>query len=192
MDPYEVYKLYLALKLHFTTEKYDVTKTRGAVKASREAFMRRKDIIAIRKLAKDFKQKEVIDFLVANFVSGDKWGGMFDIQASEVYKEWKSRKTRRDYQFEQDVELIKLEMEKQGISDPFESIEGQHPLVFRLYLGKKICVESLVSLDKLFSFSHNVNDDIFLKDVSLLIRKYRPFVKLTDKMRYVGENLYKY
>jgi len=191
MEPYEVYKLYLALKLHFTTEKYDITKTRGAVKASEKAFMRRKDIVSMRKLARDYKKKEIIDLLVANFVSGDKWGGMFDTQASEVYKEWKARKARRDYQFEQDVELIKLEMEKQNISNPFNG-EKQHSLVYRLKKKKKITVETIVSLDKLFNFSHNDNDDIFLKDISLLIRKYRPFVKLTDKMRYVGENLYKY
>lgn len=191
MDPFEVYKLYLALKLHFTTEKYDITKTRGAVKASEKAFLKRKDIIAMRKLARDYKKKEVIDLLVANFVSGDKWGGMFDAQASEVYKEWKARKVRRDYQFEQDVELIKIEMEKQSISDPFVADQGQHALVYRLYLGKKITIESLVSLDKLFQFSYKGDDDIFLEAINLLIRKYRPFVKLTDKMRYVGENFYK-
>ena len=48
MDPFEVYKLYLALKLHFTTEKYDITKTRGGVKASEKAFLKRKDIISMR------------------------------------------------------------------------------------------------------------------------------------------------
>jgi len=191
MEPFEVYKLYLALKLHFTTEKYDITKTRGAVKASEKAFLKRKDIIAMRKLARDYKKKEIIDLLVANFVSGDKWGGMFDTQSSEIYKEWKARKSRRDYQFVQDVELIKLEMEKQSISNPFVAEQGHHALVYRLYLGKKITIESLVLLDKLFDFSYKEEDDIFLKDISMIIRKYRPFVKLTDKMRYVGENFYK-
>ena len=191
MEPFEVYKLYLALKLHFTTEKYDITKTRGAVKASEKAFLKRKDIIAMRKLARDYKKKEVIDLLVANFVSGDKWGGMFDTQSSEIYKDWKTRKSRREYQFNQDVELIKLEMEKQSISNPFVADQGHHALVYRLYLGKKITIESLVLLDKLFDLSYKEEDDIFLKDISLLIRKYRPFVKLTDKMRYVGENIYK-
>lgn len=191
MEPFEVYKLYLALKLHFTTEKYDIAKTRGAVKASEKAFLKRKDIIAMRKLARDYKKKEIIDLLVANFVSGDKWGGMFDTQSSEIYKEWKARKSRRDYQFVQDVELIKLEMEKQSISNPFVAEQGHHALVYRLYLGKKITIESLVLLDKLFDFSYKEEDDIFLKDISMLIRKYRPFVKLTDKMRYVGENFYK-
>lgn len=191
MEPFEVYKLYMALKLHFTTEKYDITKTRGAVKASEKAFLKRKDIITMRKLARDYKKKEIIDLLVANFVSGDKWGGIFDAQSGEVYKDWKARKSRRDYQFEQDVELIRLEMEKQSITNPFVADQGKHALVYRLYLGKKITIESLVSLDKLFNFSYKENDDIFLKDISLLIRKYRPFVKLTDKMRYVGENFYK-
>src|SRR6056300_1099241 len=191
MDPFEVYKLYLALKLHFTTEKYDITKTRGAVKASEKAFLKRKDILSMRKLARDYNKKEVIDLLVANFVSGDRWGGMFDSQSAEVYKEWKARKSRRDYQFEQDVELIRLEMEKQSISDPFVADQGHHALVYRLYLGKKITIESLVLLDKLFDLSYKEEDDIFLKDISMLIRKYRPFVKLTDKMRYVGENFYK-
>ena len=191
MEPFEVYKLYLALKLHFTTEKYDITKTRGAVKASEKAFLKRKDIIAMRKLARDYTKKEVIDLLVANFVSGDKWGGMFDTQSSEIYKDWKTRKSRREYQFNQDVELIKLEMEKQSISNPFVADQGHHALVYRLYLGKKITIQSLVLLDKLFDLSYKEEDDIFLKDISLLIRKYRPFVKLTDKMRYVGENIYK-
>jgi hypothetical protein len=82
-------------------------------------------------------------------------------------------------------------MEKQSISNPFVAEQGHHALVYRLYLGKKITIESLVLLDKLFDFSYKEEDDIFLKDISMLIRKYRPFVKLTDKMRYVGENFYK-
>lgn len=82
-------------------------------------------------------------------------------------------------------------MEKESISNPFVADSGQHALVYRLYLGKKISIETLVLLDKLFKMSDN-GDDIFLESINLLIRKYRPFVKLTDKMRYVGENLYKY
>ena len=190
MDPFEVYKLYLALKLHFTTEKYDITKTRGAVRASEEAFLRRKDIVAMRKLAREYKKKEIIDLLVANFVSGDKWGGMFDTRSAEVYREWKSRKVRRNYQFEQDIELIKLEMEKQSISNPFVADKGHHALVYRLYLGKKFSIETLVLLDKMFKISDN-SDDIFLESINLLLRKYQPFVKLTDSMREVCKDLYK-
>jgi hypothetical protein len=81
-------------------------------------------------------------------------------------------------------------MEKESIPDPFIADQGHHALVYRLYLGKKISIETLVLLDKLFKMSDN-SDDIFLESINLLVKKYRPFVKLTDKMRNVGENLYK-
>ena len=119
IDPFELYKLYLALKLHFTKKDYDITKTKGAVKVKRETFLKRRDLISIRKLARDYKRAEMIDFLVANFVSGEKWGGLFDAEAGKRYKAWLQRKTKREYIFEQDVDKILLEMEKHEISNPF-------------------------------------------------------------------------
>ena len=44
MDPYQVYRLYLALRLHFTNENYDITKTKGGVRPSKQAFLKRKDL----------------------------------------------------------------------------------------------------------------------------------------------------
>ena len=49
-------------------------------------------MVSIKKLARDYKREEIIDFLVANFVSGERWGGLFDIQASKRYEDWKSKK----------------------------------------------------------------------------------------------------
>ena len=48
MDEFSVYKMYLALKLHFTTENYDVIAQRGRVRASRAAFAKRKDLYSIK------------------------------------------------------------------------------------------------------------------------------------------------
>ena len=79
MDPFDVYKIYLALKLHFTTESYDITKHKFAAKGKKETFLKRKDLMVLRKLARDFQRQEIIDILVANFVTGDRWGGMFDM-----------------------------------------------------------------------------------------------------------------
>ena len=70
VDPFDVYKIYLALKLHFTTESYDVTKYKYAAKGKRETFLKRKDLPVLRKLARDFRRQEIIEILVANFVSG--------------------------------------------------------------------------------------------------------------------------
>jgi len=82
MEPFEVYRYYLALRLHFTTDKYDAIKQQGRVKASRQAFLKRNDLLAIRRVAETYSDKEVVDFLVSNFTSGDRWGGVFDIEAN--------------------------------------------------------------------------------------------------------------
>ena len=42
MDPFEVYKSYLAFKNHFTKEKYDYFKYGGRSRASEKAFNKRK------------------------------------------------------------------------------------------------------------------------------------------------------
>ena len=85
MEPFEVYRYYLALKLHFTTDQYDVIERQGRIRASRQAFNKRKDLLSIKRIADLYSDKEIVDFLVANFVSGDRWGGIFDIEAKDRY-----------------------------------------------------------------------------------------------------------
>jgi hypothetical protein len=191
MEPFEVYRLYLALKLHFTKKDYDITKTKGAVRASQKTFMKRKDLTSLRKIARDYTRKEAIDFLVANFVSGDRWGGLFDLEAKERYTLWLKNKHSFAYKFEQDIAKIDYEMEKEELQSPFEAKEGRHPLVFRLYFGKMISLETLVVLDKFYNYVTIENDDIFLQDTSMLIKKYRPFVQISDRIRITGERHYK-
>ena len=117
MEPFDVYKIYLSLKLHFTTDSYDITKHKYAAKGRKETFLKRKDLMVIRKLARDFSREEIINILIANFVSGDKWGGMFDAEAMERYKHWKANKEKLNYTFEQDLHSIQLRLEKDNIKD---------------------------------------------------------------------------
>jgi hypothetical protein len=43
MDGFKAYRYYLAIKLHFTTDKFNVFENRGNVKGTREAFNARND-----------------------------------------------------------------------------------------------------------------------------------------------------
>lgn len=188
MEAYDVYRLYMAMKLHFTTESYDISKTKGMVKDCRNAFMKRKDILAFRKLGEKYSKREIIDLLVANFTRGDKYGGVFDSETVEAYEQWKIRQQRLSYIFTQDIISIITESEKTG-QDPFTSNNGTHPIVVRLYLGGKISLETLIILDKLFDFRYSNDNslqfDFVWKDISLLIKKYRIFVKI-DKEKYMA------
>ena len=72
MTGFEVYKMYLALKLHFTSDTYDYFQYGGTAKASQRSFDNRKDKFFFVKLSRKFKDYELRDFFVANMVAEDK------------------------------------------------------------------------------------------------------------------------
>tara|TARA_B100001113_G_scaffold276052_1_gene230613 strand:- start:3624 stop:4229 length:606 start_codon:yes stop_codon:yes gene_type:complete len=180
MDPFDVYKIYLALKLHFTTESYDITKHKFAAKGKKETFMKRKDLIVLRKLARDFDRQTIIDILVANFVTGDRWGGMFDTEAMKTYDRWKARQQSIGYTFEQDLNSIQTRMDIEKIEDA--TVDTQHPLILKMLLGRQITLETVVILNKKLNFCNDYKDDLILKDTCLLINKYSPFMKSTKNL----------
>jgi hypothetical protein len=191
MDEFSVYKMYIALKLHFTTDNYDVIAQKGKVRASRQAFAKRKDLYSIKKVSKTYSDEEVANFLIANFTSGDRWGGLFDSEASERYQEWKKRTESLTYIFTNDLEILMLELEKENISieDAFKITKSQHPYIIKAFLRKTITLETLVILEKIFPFTgyfdKNIGDDVMWPDISRLIRKYKPFLRF-DKEKYNG------
>jgi len=189
MDEYSVYRMYLALKLHFTTDDYDVITQKGKVRASRQAFAKRKDLFSIKKIAKTYSDEEVANFLVANFVSGDRWGGMFDMDAGQRYKEWKKRVESLSYNFQQELDNLIEDAEgsKLSIDKIFEVSKGQHPYIIKAFLRNTISVETLVILERLNNFTdrfdREISDTIVWPDISRLIKKYKPFL-LIDLEKY--------
>lgn len=186
MEPYDVYRAYLSLRLHFTTDQYDVIQQKGRVRASKQSFFKRNDLFAIRKIAQEYSDKEVVDFLVANFVSGDRWGGVFDVEAKQRYIQWKKRMESITYTFEKELDKILFDAEKRSIdfSKMFEG-NGQHPPIVRKYLGGEISIETLVILNKLNNFTDKLDlelsEDIVWPDVSRIIKKYGPFLDINKE-----------
>lgn len=189
MDEFSVYKMYLALKLHFTTDKYDVIQQRGKVRASRQAFAKRKDLYSIKKVSKTYSDEEVANFLIANFISGDRWGGMFDAEAGERYLQWKKRIESLTYIFNNDIDNVLNELSNQNLSfsEAFSFSGNNHPYILKAFLRNSITLETLVILDKLIGFvelfDKKLDDKIIWPDVSRLIKKYKPFLKF-DKEKY--------
>jgi len=187
MTPFDVYRSYLALKLHFTTDKYDVIKQQGRVKASKQSFFKRKDLFAIKKISETLQDKEVVDFLIANFISGDRWGGVFDIESKQNYTDWKRRIESMSYTFDKEVLLLYDQLDTIGLEfkDAFTVKVSEHPLILKMYLKKTISIETLVILNKLNNFTEQLDillkDDIMWPDVSRLIKKYSPFLNINKE-----------
>ena len=189
MEPYDVYRSYLALKLHFTTEKYNIIEQKGRIRASRQAFFKRSDLFNIKKLASSYSDNEIVNFLVANFVSGDKWGGVFDSDARSNYLAWKKRIESITYILERELDKISFDAEKNNLdfNDYFVSTNLQLPKVINLYLRNDVSIETLVIINKINNFVEPVDsrlqDDIVWPDISRLIKKYSPFLNI-NKQKY--------
>ena len=184
MEPFEVYRYYLALRLHFTTDNYNVIEQKGRVRATKNSFLKRKDLLSIRRVAETYSDKDIVDFLVANFVSGDRWGGVFDVESKERYQGWKKRIESISYTFKKEIDKAVTYADKLGITfnQLFYCNHGQHPFIIKMYLRNDISIETLVILNKLNNFTdqldQDLKDDLVWPDTSRIIKKYSPFLEI--------------
>lgn len=185
MNEFQAYKMYLALKAHFQTEKYDVIESRGRIVASHKNFLGSGKSHELRRLTKMYKDNEICDFMVANFTAGDRWGGVFDADASRQYQNWKRRVESLRYTFKQDLERL-AELAADSNCDIMEADAGQHPVLLRAYFGQRITLETLVILDVLLDFratyDEKMKHTLMWPETSRLIKKYRPFLKFDKEV----------
>lgn len=182
MNSYTVYRTYLALRLHFTTDNYDIFEMQGRVRASKKAFNGRKDLFSMEKISKKYSDAEIVDFLVSNFVTGDRWGGAFDHSAHDTYLIWLGRQERLSYQFAEDLDF--LSKKSTEWPDLLCSSKTGHPYIIKAFLGNHICVETLTILDALSQHqitNLDLNDTIVWPNLRRIILKYAPFLKFDDQ-----------
>ena len=184
--PADAYRCYLAMKNHFTKEKYDYIKYRGKVKATNEAFYKRKDRFWFEKFARQKNDKEIEDFFVANFTSCSDpeslWIGEMIKEGEGRYQDWRKKVQSLSYVFKEDCEKLFADNK---IDDVFDCSKG-HPIVLKKFLGGNINLETLVIYDRILGYTKNF--DKKLKDpvwgtVSRRVRKYSPFINI-DVFRY--------
>jgi hypothetical protein len=150
MDGFKAYRYYLAIKLHFTTDKFDVFQNRGNVKGTREAFNARNDRYIFEKLAaKRPDDKDIIQFFVSNFAYGKDTAIYAGQEAEDNYLLWQKRKQSITKTFIDDLATIltHIELNKLKHSAIFEFTENEYPVALNMFLGGKITIESLRIMD---------------------------------------------
>jgi hypothetical protein len=190
MDGFKAYKYYMAIKLHFTSPKYDVFQTRGHVKGTRDTFNSRNDRYIFEKLAaKHPADKDMIQFFVSNFAYGHETAIYANSEAEELFSEWTRRKQSLTKVFVDDLASVinYCEMNKFDSKNVFNNVDGDLPVVLNLYLSGKITIETLSIINDLFPFVDMWAGDatirIVLGDGLLRIKKLKGFVKYdSDKV----------
>lgn len=186
MAPYQVYIEYLALKSHFSNRAYDYFKYNKKVRASVTSFNRRADKYWFEKTSRKYQDKEIVDFLVSNFISTSNingiWIGEIINSGERTYQEWMRRQQSLTYIFkEQSTELFS----QAKLENVFDCSKG-HPILLKTFLKGELAPEIMVIYDIIFSyiseFDKKLLDPVW-ETVSLKIKKYKPFLN-TDIFQY--------
>ena len=166
MNGFEVYKVYLAIKLHFTSknQSYDFHRHGGRTTAKLATFTKRGDRYFFHKLSKSYNDRTIVDYFVSNFVSNTNlWvGDIIGKSGDETHKQWSKKLESLQYYYEQDIDYIIERMTSKDIefNDLFLSTAGQHPPIVKIFLSKRINFETLVILEDILKFSKNLSSNI--------------------------------
>ena len=187
MNGYDLYCTYQAIKLHFSSESYNFFHYDGKTRVSIDAFQKRRDKFLFHRLARKYRDEEMVPFLVANFVhSDDNWTkSLLEEEAEQTYREWKRRTDSMTKIYTDDLQKIAT---KDNFNDLFKVEDGQFPKLLVLFMQNDVTLETMVILNNIFDFiriwDKKISDDIIYPKVSRKIRKYGSFLNVNvDKYK---------
>ena len=180
-EGFNAYKLYLAVKNHFTTN-YDFFKYNGKVNAKEDSFLKRRDKFFFAKLQRKYNNDQLRDLFVSNFADGeDFWiGNVLTQKAESVYTEWKASQMKLSYILEQDLKFLLDYYNERNLD--FNSLfvmENGHPILLQCVLRNDIYVETMIIIDRVLNYSRRWNkvlDDPVWTEFKKRMDKYSPFV----------------
>ena len=133
------------------------------------------------KTSRKYSDEEVLNFLLANFVNATNpqnlWIGEIINSGERTYADWTRRQQSLTYLFKEQLSEL---LYNKSLDEVFNCSKG-HPLILKKYLGGEVSLETLVILERVFSYVTNF--DVKLRDpvwesVSLKIKKYIPFLNI--------------
>ena len=183
MDPFDVYKLYNALKLHFENDSYDAVKYNFKTTVNPNSFFKRRDKYFFAKIGKN--QKDIQNFFVFNFIEDMKYvGDMMDIEGQNNYTKHKRIHESLSREFEKDINTLDTDFDKLLVVNNINT----PPLIIERWMEEDVSLETVVILNSLTGFvnkeGHKITETLFWPDVSRKITKYGPFVNF-EKDKFV-------
>jgi hypothetical protein len=187
LNGYDLYCTYQAIKLHFSSETYNFFQYDGKTRVSIDAFQKRRDKFLFHRLARKYRDEEMVPFLVSNFVHSDgNWTkSLLEEEAEETYRDWKRRTDSMSKIYTEDLQKIAT---KDNFNDLFKVEDGQFPKLLVLFMQNEVTMETMVILNNIFDFiriwDKKISDDIIYPKISRKVRKYGAFLNVNvDKYK---------
>ena len=201
MTPFEAYRMYVAIKLHFKDKKYDYFKFNGHVKLSQTSFESRKDFYFFKRISKIYKEEDYLHLLISNLIdTPDKWiGEIISADGRANLATWKKTYQSLEYTFVQDVTKLKelIDFAKIPSFDclfTMDSTTQNWPMLVDLVMSKEISLETFIIMNKVLRFMPRFNkmvtDELVWSAFSHMCFKYDPFIRINiEEYKHIMKNI---
>jgi hypothetical protein len=187
IDAYDVYLMYLGLKLHFSKPNYNYFKYGGKTRASKDAFLKRRDRYFFGKIGRNYTKEEINYLFIANLVhDSNMWiGAFFDTEAQERYMDFRKKMESIQYTFKENAEVVVKHIKKHNLKfDDLFKRKGNNVEIVNLLNWKHIDLIFFVILDKMLGFCPHLDgdlqNDLWWEKTSLKVAKLSDFIKIED------------
>lgn len=184
MNGFQTYKMYVALKNHFTSDTYDYFRYGGKTRASIKTYEARKDKYFFEKLA---RKRDVESFILSNIIEGSPavWVGDLasEQQADDNFRRWQKRQQSFTYIFTNELDKLDSVYDSNLVVT-----DGDHPPLLKKVVQGDVSIETLVALNDLCGFfrmwNRKIDDPVIWPDIYKKCKKYKPFLKYDkDKLK---------
>ena len=184
---FSAFAIFNAIKLHFTSDSYDFFRYNGKSNVTKQNFANRKDKYSFYKLSRKYRNEELMNFYIANFLVKDvNWiGDITGVEGEENYKMWQKRNQSLNYRFKEDIMYL---MDKVSVgSDMIKVKDGQYPLLLNETMQGAVTIETLSILNHMMGFfemwNKKISDTIIWPTWKRKCEKYTPFIHY-DESKY--------
>ena len=188
INAYQAACIFMAVRIHFTSDSYDYFKYNGKVNLSVDAFEAKRDKYTFHKLAKKYKEEEYLDFIVANIMKNPKVYSreLLSEDCDYLFKVYQKRIQSLSYTFSEEIgKLLDFVATKNKTLDDLLMVPPNGiPLLLDLYYQKEISLETLTILERVLSFfkvwDKKITDTIIWPSTKRTCLKYTPFLHIDD------------
>ena len=113
----------------------------------------------------------------------------------EAYLDRQKRIDGLTYYFERDIEQL-MRKSEQNFDKIFKVTRGQHPILIKTYLAKRISIETMCILQNMLNyvkkFDKTIKDTIIWPQLKTKVVKYSPFIKYNpERMKLILRGMIK-
>lgn len=179
IQAFDSYRIYQAVKLHFSSNTYDCFRYQFKTNVNQKAFWKRNDRYFFHKAGLKFKTEVDLANYYASHVISDIGYITEMIDSDDTYLAWLKKIQSISRVFTLDMETLSS---KADSFDELFVVQGNYPPIIDALLRDEVTLESVTLINSMTNFlqraDKKVTETILYPELSRKIKKYAPFIRV--------------